>query len=401
MYISSFAISGYRSLKNVEITKMLPVCIFHGLNNSGKSNILSAIDTIFRRKLIVEATTFTELTTVDDITKHEKVTKQLERVGSFWQGRIIGFRDNFYLNGKNDISFSVSVCFNDDELVTFKEVLKHLSPHLAKSEYDKILYLKGRIKYLDDDSAEMLLESALFNKRYVVFQMDGSGKRSFFPKVKAIKAEDRFAYFEELMNLLADSFALLPADRYLTSERMVQQSTGGLPLTPKTFKQWLFNLSLSRSGHTAFEEIKTMFASKPFAFGEIGFSQERDEIEIMVKEKNVRLPIGRLGSGHQQILYIIANLVLNKKKMMGIEELEINLSPTAQKNLFEKLKYHIYKGTDLISQIIITSHSDYFEGRTDVRRYSVKHDDNETIVEPLTQAAWRGFFPPTGKKLPL
>ena len=138
-----------------------------------------------------------------------------------------------------------------------------------------------------------------------------------------------------------------------------------------------------------------MFASTPFSFGDIGFSKEQDDIEIMVKEKNVRLPISRLGSGHQQILYIIASLVLNKKKMMGIEELEINLSPAAQKMVFEKLKRHIYEGSDLISQIIITSHSDYFKGRTDVRRYSVEHNSQETIIKPLTAAIRKSFFPHT------
>ena len=94
MYISSFNISGYRSLKNIQIPKMLPVCIFHGLNNSGKSNILSAIETIFRRKLLVEDTTFSELKKVGEGTKFEEVTKKLERVGSFWQGRIVEFKDN-------------------------------------------------------------------------------------------------------------------------------------------------------------------------------------------------------------------------------------------------------------------------------------------------------------------
>jgi len=391
MYISSFAISGYRSLKNIEITEMLPVCIFHGLNNSGKSNILSAIETIFRRKLIVQDTTFTELVEVDDVTKPEKVTKQLLREGSFWQGRIIGFRDNFYLNGKEDIKFSVSVTFSDNELEFLKDVLKSL-----KVGRIKVLTLTGRIKYIDDDSAKMLLERAVFNKHYIVFKMDGSSKTSFFPEVKVLKEQDRLAQFEKLMDLLADSFALLPSDRYLTSERMDRESTNRPPLTPKTFKQWLFMLDLSRYDHEAFEEIKTMFASTPFSFGDIGFSKEQDDIEIMVKEKNVRLPISRLGSGHQQILYIIANLVLNKKKMMGIEELEINLSPTAQKRVFEKLKHHIYKGSDLISQIIITSHSDYFGGRKDVRCYSVEHNDIETIVKPWSKAIGKSFFAPSG-----
>jgi hypothetical protein len=39
--------------------------------------------------------------------------------------------------------------------------------------------------------------------------------------------------------------------------------------------------------------------------------------------------------------------------MLGIEELEINLSPTAQKIVFEKLKSHIHD-SDLMTQVIIT-----------------------------------------------
>jgi len=393
MYISSFAISGYRSLKKVEITKMLPVCIFHGLNNSGKSNILSAIETIFRRKILVEDTTLSEVQEDAEVTKFEEVTKKLERVGSFWHGRISEFKDNFYLNGKDDITYSVTICFADNELKFLKNVLVGLHNSLALGNHQKLLTLTGRIKYFDDTSSDMVLERAVFNKWYVVFEVDRSGKKSFFPKLKGFSAEDSVSYFEKLMGLLADAFALLPADRYLTSEQMAQESTSEPVFTPKTFKQWLFRLDLRRSYHEAFEEIKTMFASKPFSFGDIGFSKEGDEIEIMVKEKNVRLPISRLGSGHQQILYIIANLVLNKKKMMGIEELEINLSPTAQKMVFEKLKYHIYKRSDLISQIIITSHSDYFEGRTDVRRYSVEHNGQETIIKPLTTAVRKSIFP--------
>jgi hypothetical protein len=174
----------------------------------------------------------------------------------------------------------------------------------------------------------MVLERAVFNTHYVVYEVDKSGKKSFFPKVKDLTEEVRIGQFERLMDLLSDSFALLPADRYLTTERGIRDSETEMLLSPKTFKQWLLKLSLSRSGHDAFEEIKTMFASKPFSFGEIGFSKERDEIEIMVKDGNVRLPVSKLGSGRQQILYIIGSLVLNKRKMVGIEELEINLSPS-------------------------------------------------------------------------
>lgn len=379
MYISSLSISGYRSLKDVNISGMLPVCIFHGLNNSGKSNILSAMETIFRRKVLVEETT------VAEVTKHE-------REGSFWQGRISQFRDNFYGGGKEDITFSVSVTLADGELAFLKEILGQLHTSLSKPGHNKVLALSGRIKYVDDDAADIALERAAFNKHYVVFEMDGAGKKSFFPKLAKLTAEQRLAYFEKLMNLLADSFTLVPSDRYLTSEPVFEESKEANPFSPMTFKNWLFRLALSRSGHTTFEEIKDMFAKDPFSIGKIGFSKEHDEIEIMVQEPKVRLPIGRLGSGHQQFLYIIANLVLNKRKMLGIEELEINLSPTAQKMIFEKLKRHIYSSSDLVSQAIITSHSDYFKGRGDVRCYGVEHNGAHTVVKPWSQAKRGKFF---------
>jgi predicted ATPase len=380
MYISELSISGYRSLKDVQIKNMLPICIFHGLNNSGKSNILSAIETIFRRKLIVDETT------TADVTTHT-------REGSFWQGRITGFAHNFYLNGRDDIAFKVSVTFGDAELMFIKDVLRELHPSLEPGRTNspkKVLTLTGKIAYVDDNSADMILERAVFNNRRVVFEIDEDRRKSFFPTLASLSSEKKLSHFEELMNLLADAFKVLPSERYFTSEKI--NSKPGLSPTSNTFKGWLFNLSMSKAKYEVFEQIRDMCSKEPFSIGEAGFSQDGEEIEIMVKGAEVRLPIGRLGSGHQQMLYIVANLVLNRGKMLGIEELEINLSPKAQRIVFEKLKKHIYEDSDLVTQVIITSHSEYFQGRQDVRCYGVQHNGRHTVVDNWTQARGRHFF---------
>jgi hypothetical protein len=290
------------------------------------------------------------------------------------------------------------VVFNHDELKFLHDILKQFHPSLGKSSkdggHDKELTLTGKIKYVDEDTADLVLEKAVFNKKYVVTELGDANKRTFFPKIPKLTSEKSLALFEELMNLLADAFVLVPSDRYLTSEFVVEESkdASALPLSSTTFKQWLFKLSLSRSGHARFEEIKTMFAKDPFLIGEIGFSKEGGEIEIMVKEAKMRLPIGRLGSGHQQFLYIIANLILHKGKMLGIEELEVNLSPHSQRKIYGKLKKHIYESADLISQLLITSHSDYFKFHEDVRVYGVEHDGTQTKVKSWTENERKTFF---------
>lgn len=387
MHITALSISGFRSLMDVTVSNMGPVCILHGLNNTGKSNVLSALEVIFRRKITVDETQ----TTVGEVTTHE-------RPGNFWQGRITGFRDNFYKNQRKDIAFSVSVKFDQKELSFLANILSQLSPHLAKPTYDKILTISGKIKYVDEDSAEMVLEGAKFGT-HVVFSTAAGGVKSFFPKLEALSVEDRLRSFEQLMNLLADSFALLPADRYLTQEPAENSSEQPTPiLTPKTFKKWLFGLSLTRADHESFETIKSMFSQKPFSAGEISFNKERGEIEIMVKQSNSRLPISRLGSGYQQMLYIVAFIVLNRGKMLGIEELEINLSPAAQRFVFEKLKEYVRAESGLLSQVIITSHSEIFEVRNDVRCYGVTHDGEHTSVASWKKSSVRKrFFWPTGR----
>jgi hypothetical protein len=53
-----------------------------------------------------------------------------------------------------------------------------------------------------------------------------------------------------------------------------------------------------------------------------------------------------------------------------------------------------------VTQVIITSHSDYFQGRQDVRCYEVHHNGQHTIVDKWTEARGRQFFKVFGMKAP-
>lgn len=88
--------------------------------------------------------------------------------------------------------------------------------------------------------------------------------------------------------------------------------------------------------------------------------------------------------------YLIAVIVLNKNKVLAIEEVEINLSPTAQKQVFNLLKECVTGSPAFLNQVFVTSHSDYFEVRGDAKRFSVTYDQAKACTEivPLTKA-WR------------
>jgi len=56
-----------------------------------------------------------------------------------------------------------------------------------------------------------------------------------------------------------------------------------------------------------------------------------DKVDIVVRdESNRELLIERLGTGVQKILLLLSGLSSMKSTMIGIEELELNLSPRLQ-----------------------------------------------------------------------
>jgi len=385
MHISRLAIEGFRSLKAAAIKDIGPVTILHGLNNSGKSNVLAALDTIFSSKIQVDTT----------VVKGRET--ESKRVRGFYDGRVDNFRDNFYFNQVKTISFKVSVVFTDEELAPHEPILAQI-PSTAPDGQKRIKLGDGHVKscnfegeivYVAETAAEMTTRLVDFNTDYVIYKKGVDGKVEFLPGVKTEAGKGQ-AFVDALMSKMSDCFRLIPANRYLLRESLPSSRVQEAHLTPRNFKQWLYGAYMARGDFHRFEEIQSIFNAPPFEFGELGFSQEGNELEVMVKKNGLRLPINRIGSGLQQILYLIAVIALNKNKVLAIEELEINLSPAAQKDVFEMLKKSVRGNPKLLNQIFVTSHSDYFEARDDVKCFSVLYDEKNscTQVAPWT-VEWR------------
>jgi AAA ATPase domain len=203
----------------------------------------------------------------------------------------------------------------------------------------------------------------------------------------------------EIATYLTDSFQLVGTDRSMTTEKLKISEIPQDFLKPSSFKRFLYRLSTSRDTYEVFKEINQRFRDKPFLFGDISFSIDpgTEEIEIMIEKSAARLPLTRLGSGLQQTLFLLANISYYKKKMIGVEEIELNLSPAGQRRLFENIKSLVYQA-NLIGQSLVTSHSPYFQNRGDVGYFEVTYDEKTltTVVGPADKAAQENFLEEDG-----
>ncbi|MCG3147989.1 MAG: hypothetical protein PCFJNLEI_01431 [Verrucomicrobiae bacterium] len=390
MFIKSLEITNFRSLKKVRIDGMQPICIFHGLNNSGKSNIFAALDLILKSKFIVDAPVVELGTEKKEFTRKDT---------SFYTGRLDGFEDNFYMNRRDPIEFKLRVEFQPEELKRHKDILEMIKPEgpgsgnrrtLRLSDgHANVLIVSGAFVYVDDQSCDVVTKQVSLNENYILYRKTGE-KLDYLPSLHDSPKADldaRVQVFENLMRQLTDSFQVIGADRFLGTEKL-SLDLETQKLTSESFKRFLFWLSTHKTRHQQFKEICDHFGKKPFPFGEVSFFVDRktNEIEVMIERSKLRLPLGRLGSGVQQILFLIASVLSNQKKIIAIEEIELNLSKEAQREVFEMLKAMVKSGK-ILQQVIVTSHSPYFQDRADVKYYEVMYDHSalETNVKPATK----------------
>ena len=362
MYIRQFAIDNFRSLKDVRIPQLNKITLLHGDNDVGKSNILSALEIIFKSK---EFTTEVVLTATR-------------------QGNIANFNDNYYRNTFDPISFSVTVRFDAGELLTLAKSHETISGTLCKGNNPNDLVIQGQIERTGIDTASQKLEKAKLNNK-IIYEISDEGQATYFSSFDTSSESERYIAFEDLMNLLNDSFVLVPSRRYLTAEKDMKGKE--CPLDPNTFKNWLHNIQMNRDKYQIFREIERLFKEPPFEFGEIGFAREGDSLEIVIERGGLRLPIGRWGTGVQQILVLLSNVVSSQGKMVGIEEMEINLSERSQNNFLKTLDDLIKSGKSTIRQVILSTHSYEYGRAGHILRWFVHHDGTKTIVDPWDNTA--------------
>lgn len=352
MIIKELYVNNFKSLVNFKLSD-LDICnVIYGNNNAGKSNILEFLYLLFQRKRLLGE---------DGLTEDPR---------NFYEGIIEDFNHCFYNNEfKSNIDFSVKLQLTTGES-NFDSKANDLGLELNESG-EQYIEIEGNISILEENPnlGNMEVSEIRYNGCSIYRFIEDSIR--FFPDAKLSHDQSTLRKsFELMIEPLNDCVYLIQRKRDVLQVDFKSDVMGDL--SPDTFKKFLYNISLSLEDYHLFEEINSMFNDEPFSFGELSFSRINEFLEIMIKKDGIRLPINSMGSGVIQILFIISSIIKYRPKIICIEELEQNLSPTMQMETLTKLK-SIIELSDEFSQLIISSHSENF--------YSTKISDSIYLIQ--------------------
>jgi len=379
MYIKSLSVKNYRSLRNVYIGNLSPVVILYGENNSGKSNVLSFLEQVFKRKR-----EYKELL-VDDPGALER------QLTNFWDGIIENFSDNFYKNTNEPIEFTVIIDFTTPELQALGTFPTKFTDKLAKKTHKNHLSLVGKIEQIDSTTARLRIDAmTINNKDFLIIKDDLPQYLTGFSIKEAGEALD---IFDRLMRNFNDSFLRISPERFIEREEEIPRGSK-LDLEPDKLKNWLFQTNLNRDTEGIFQEIVSSFEKTPFQYGKLSLARlEPILIELYIEQSNsVKLPIGRKGSGVQQVLMILSYVAMTKARFIGIEEPEINLSPKSQKSVYENLRNLVMSAGRVVDQVFVTTHSPVIARRSGAQKRGVWMQKGETQISVPSAAEIDDFF---------
>jgi AAA15 family ATPase/GTPase len=377
MFIQQFTVKNYRSLKHVHVGDLSNIVVFYGDNDSGKSNLLAFLYHFFKQKFVREDLVETASTVPP------------EKPAGFWRGEIKEFSDNFFKNQNEPIEFTVVVRFSRDEISSLTSSRQFLQ-HLSVDNPNVNLTLAGTIEANGLDRALMKLTEAKVNNLsfYKLVQSQPQYLSDF-----NLAPSEGLDIFTKVMGSLDNAFVRIPTNRFITREKEMPRNVQA-DLRAETFKNWLFQTSVNRDSQEVFRRILEQFAVEPFSHGRVSLARVDDYIDVFVEDSGLKLPLSRKGTGLQQLLMMLAYVVVHKSPILGIEELEINLSPKSQRSIFNTLKEIIQSGGP-IKQIFLTTHSPIIAKRNEATLRGVWiNDQGESSVAVKTQAQVDEFFSP-------
>lgn len=396
MIIKSFEIENYRSLKKIKIDNFDSTTVFYGLNNAGKSNILNALSLIFKKK-----------------SKLSTETQTLSELENFYSGVLPDFGNNYFNNTAEKIKFLVSIEVESIEL-DIDSSISSLFPKKGRYTFTFIGEINKQEPAEYNYSEIKITEVNLGSKK--IYEQGAKGF-FFFPTIDKPRKNQSLLNdsFTKLIDVFNDCVYVIPSERdmletispgeryqselknardYIVSGEKdkallilesLSKKSEGIPdsseVNSRSFKKFLYSLYLSPQKYHLFEVINNTFNGEPFSFGSISFANEKDILDVMISEDSFRLPIKHLGSGVTQSLFIITSIICSKSKIICIEELEQNLSPSLQFQILAKLQELVKKGQ--FDQLILSSHTSVYSKTKLGSIYLLEKSNGETLINQI------------------
>lgn len=385
-------VKNYKSLKNVTVVSLRTMNMLYGYNNTGKSNFLRFIELIFRRKIRLGLVKY-----MDDV----QTEKRTEEALGWWEGQV-EHPAFIFTDDRRDqlITFVFEIAISHAELGALRDRL--YADFLSQDHGISQIRLEGTIRSTNATLSEISLERVNINKKRAYDSLEKDGRKRYFPLSKDLKGQSDALY--SLLTLFNDCVLFLDSNRYLTDENELQELPG--LLRAQNAKSWLFNYYIDSQKYADYEKfIEFLRAYKsshleedelnarrhwPFSTKDVGFGRLGKNIEVMLRNPKGRFPLSSYGTGVQQIFYLLEKLFFAPAPIVLIEEIELNLSPAAQREFFSNLQRLLT--AKYLDQVLFTTHSPYFIFRGDFRIFKAVLDKKGYTSISRKKTADGAFF---------
>lgn len=341
MRIHALHIKNYKNLKDVAIEGIGYLNILVGKNNSGKSNLLEALEIFFNEFNLFETGPSAE--PVSEISHN------------IWYDG----------NTENRIEIAATLLFDEKECEEIfpKEALEPVKKR-CKESYNKLTVLRcisdpkagKRTEYVKWADLFLVRDNKLvspeeFGKSMTPSEIGETIPPPTVPESTAVKMLGKIA--ANLQNNIRGK--LLPVKVTRDGLERSSKITERAPLIDSETLGVLINLGQSR----ATKDVKK-WASIEKTFED--FSSMRLDVrggEVLAVRGDLYLPISLIGGGDQELL-ILKRLLMQNDSIFEIEEPEMHLHPI----LVQKV-YNIIKKLSMTNQIFVATHSPILLDRCD------------------------------------
>ena len=328
LLLQEFQVKGYKNLtRTITFGPLGYINVIHGENNVGKSNLLQAMDLYFRL-----------LGSLRDFPAADAKSSAIRE----W--------DYPKISRFEEWGHPVSEIFNFAEPASIE-----MTGTFAFTAEQRERFGLEQTQSLVRLGVQVSLQANMLGVGTRMGGIPGPVLRpilDFLATVRLLQAEQ-----------ISSRFALLGVNRHLLGD---DSTLPGLHIVPQEMRDALFDAKESREATMvrrweSFVEAMKQFESilKPGRF-DTAFDRRSNHADLVFDVSDVRVPVDLLGSGVQQIVALLGQLLLTPATLVGIEEPELNLRYTLQKRLLKAFQ-EITRSKYGPEQLFLSSHSPAFE----------------------------------------